>query len=141
MIEAQLAKYTQALAPISVAGGATATVNEIDTVGFDYAEFIVCLGLVGANGITTLKVQESDVSGSGQADITGASFTAPVDADDNKVGIVRLDLRKRKRYLTPVVVNGATNASVLGILVRLSRAEQSPDSAAERGATLQELTV
>ena len=141
MIEAANAKYLQALAPISVAGGAGATTTEIDTLGFDYAEFIICLGLVGANGITTVKVQESDVAGSGQVDITGTSFTAPVDADDNKIGICRLDLRKRKRYLTLVVTNGATNASVLGALVRLSRARQVPDTATDRGATLQELVV
>lgn len=133
MIEAQNAKYIQALAPISIAGGATATTVEIDTIGFDYAEFLVMLGLVPSTGIATVKVQESDVSGSGQADITGAGFTAPVDADDGKILGCFLNLARRKRYLTLVVVNGATNASLAACMVRLSRPEQYPASATARG--------
>ena len=132
MIHGQMAKYVQALAPISVAGGAAATTTEIDTVGFDHAEFIVCLGLIPSTGVATVKLQESDAAGSGQADITGGGFVAPVDADDGKILCAFIDLRYRKRYLTLVITNGATNASLLSSIVRLSRAEQVPSTAATR---------
>jgi hypothetical protein len=133
MVEAQCAKYVLALPPISVAGGATATDTEVDTKGFDYAEFIIMSGLVGANGVSEITIQESDTSGSGEANITDATFTDLVDADDNKILCCFLDLRKRKRYLSLVLTNGATNASVMAALVRLSRAEEAPNTAAERG--------
>jgi len=140
MIEGLNAKYIQALAPISVAGGATATTVEIDTIGFDYAEFLVMAGLIPATGFATLKIQESDVTGSGQADITGAGWTALVDADDGKIVACFLDLRRRKRFLTLVAINGITNASLIACLVRLSRAEQIPATATARGFG-QQLTV
>jgi hypothetical protein len=133
MIEAQTAKYLQALPPISVAGGASATTTEIDTQGFDYAEFIVQAGLIPSTGVATLKIQESDVSGSGQADITGAAFTALVDADDNKIIACLMSLKARKRYLTLVITNGATNASLLASIVRLSKGESVPKDATSRG--------
>ncbi len=140
MIDAQAAKYVTALAPISVAGGAAATTVEIDTIGFDYAEFLVLLGLIPATGVATVKIQESDVAGSGQTDVTGLGFTAPVDADDGKILAAMIDLKARKRYLTLVITNGATNASLLASIVRLSRAEQTPASATARGLK-EQLTV
>lgn len=139
MIDAQNAKYISALPPISVAGGASATTTEIDTLGFDYVELLVQSGLVGANGVPTIKVQESDVSGSGQTDVTGLGFTALVDADDNKVLGAFIDVKKRKRYLTLVITNGATNASLMSALARLSRPAQSPTTATERGLQEQKI--
>lgn len=140
MIEAKTAKYVQVVAPISVAGGATATATEIDTLGFDYVEFIFLAGLIPATGFASIKLQESDVAGSGQVDISGAAFTALVDADDGKILSCTLDMRKRKRYLTLVAVNGATNASLMAAFVRLSRAELVPATLTARGFA-QELSV
>lgn len=133
MIHAQEAKYIAVLPPISAAGSASWTTTEVDCLGWRYAEFIVQLGLIPATGVATIKIQESDVTGSGQVDITGAGFTAPVDADDGKVLGCFLDLRKRKRFLTLVATNGATNASLLSALCRLSRGEIGPSTAAARG--------
>jgi hypothetical protein len=137
MIDGQNAKYVVALAPISVAGGAGATTVEVDTLGFDFAEFIIQSGLIPSTGVATLKIQESDASGSGQADITGAAFTALVDADDGKIICCFMSLKARKRYLTLVITNGATNASLLASIVRLSRAEQIPATATARGLKAQ----
>lgn len=139
MIHAQDAKYFTVLAPISVAGGATATTIELDTLGFDYVELLVQSGLVGANGVATIKIQESDVSGSGQVDVTGLAFTALVDADDGKILGAFIDVKKRKRYLTLVITNGATNASLMSAIARLSRAAQSPTTATERGLLEQKI--
>lgn len=139
MIDAQNAKYVAALPPVSVAGGASATTTEIDTLGFDYVELLIQSGLVGANGVATIKVQESDVSGSGQTDVTGLSFTALVDADDNKILGAFIDMRGRKRYLTLVITNGATNASLMSAIARLSRGKQVPATATARGLQEQKI--
>lgn len=139
MVDAQMAKYVVNLAPISVAGGGTATVTEIDTIGWDYAEVIITTGLVGANGVTVLKITESDTAGSGHTDISGGGFTALVDANDGIINVAYLDLRKHKRYLNTVITNGATNASLLSCIVRLSRGKEMPNSNTERG-TLETLT-
>lgn len=133
MFDLQKCKFFTVLAPISVAGGATATCVEVDTRGFRAAALVVQSGLVGANGVTTIKWQDSETSGSGGADITGASHTALLDADDGKNVGTYLDFRGKKRYVTLVLVNGATNASLMSAVAVLYRAEESPDSASERG--------
>jgi hypothetical protein len=133
MIDATAEKDVLMLAPISVAGGASATTTELDTLGFDYLKVLVLSGLIPSTGVATLKLQESDVSGSGQADITGLSWTALVDADDNKIMAAMVDLRKRKRFITLVITNGATNASLLAAIASLSRARQVPATATARG--------
>lgn len=125
------------LPAISVTGGGTATCNEVDTVQsgvkYNYAKFIISAGLIGAGGFATLKIQESDTSGSGGADITGASWTALVDADDNKVLTCDIALTgSRKRYLTLVATNGA-NASVMACVCLLGRANEAPITATAAG--------
>jgi hypothetical protein len=133
MFDLQRCKIAKVLAPISVAGGANATCTEVDTKGFRAGAFFIMTGLVGANGVTTLKWQESDTSGSGGVDITGASHTALVDADDGIQLATYMDFRGRKRYITAIITNGSTNASVLSAYAILYRAEETPDSATERG--------
>lgn len=137
MIHTQYTKYARCLEPVSVAGGGTATTQEVDTRGFDYAKWVVFAGAVGANGVTTVKMQETDTSGSGHADIPGAAFTAMVDADDNVFLVCHIDLQSRKRFLKPVIVNGATNASLLSSWVELTRPDESPDNITERGVAQQ----
>lgn len=137
MVNQQNTRIAKILAPISVAGGATATCTELDTVlngvKADYAEIYVFTGLVGANGVATLKIQETDTSGSGQADVSGGGFTALVDADDGIFLKAQIDLRKRKRYLSMVITNGATNASVLCAFAILGRLGEMPDTNTKRG--------
>lgn len=139
MIDLQNAKFVSALAPISVSG-ATATDTEVDTLGYNYAVWIIQAGVLGAAGVTALKIQESDSTGSGEADFTGGSFSALVDADDGKVYVAFLDLRKRKRYLSLVATAGA-NACLLSSVVILTNANVSPDTATLRGITGQQLIV
>lgn len=135
MIEAQETKFVPVLAPVSVAGGATATSLIVDTDGFSYASLYAFFGLIGANGVATLKWQESDnADGSSASDITGAAFDALVDADDGKAygGFLALGAG-RKRYLKIVMTIGATNAALASAFAILSRANEMPNTAAERG--------
>lgn len=133
MFDLQRCKIAKVLAPISVAGGGNATCTEVDTKGFRAGAFYIMTGLTGANGVTVLKWQQSDTSGSGGVDITGASHTALVDADDGIQLVTFMDFRGMKRYITAIITTGSTNACLLAAYAILYRAEDAPDSATERG--------
>ena len=133
MIHPQHYKFQQMIRPVDTGAG-TATDVEVDTKGYDYLTVIVQLGNVAAN-MSYLKLQESDSSGSGEADFTGSAWTNPTSSDDNKLYVAFVDLRKRKRYISIVATGtGVTLISACGIL---SRAEVTPTSATERGAAEQ----
>lgn len=131
--------------PQAIVDNATWTDTEIDTLGYDYATIYYHIGATDI-AMAALKVQESDTSGSGAADITGADFstspaTLPAATDDNKIFIVHLDLRKRKRYLTSVATAGnGTAGTFLSSLCVLSRGSIGASTAALQGAA-QTLTV
>lgn len=124
-------------AAASVAANATHS-HEIDTAGFKYATIDVIYSPFTAATATfasVCKVQESDTSGSGQADVTGLSITAGAGATTGAaVGAVarfNVDLRGRKRYLTVTTSPGNTVAIVSN--ARLSKAEQDGVTATEIG--------
>jgi hypothetical protein len=121
----------------SVAASATHS-HEIDTLGFKYAAIDVVFSpftAATASYASVLKVQESDASGSGQADVSGLSVTAGAGSTTGaSVGAVarfNIDLRGRKRYLTVVTSPGNTVAVVTN--ARLSKAESSPTDATTAG--------
>ena len=80
-------------------------------------------------------MQESDASGSGQADVTGLSVTAGAGSTTGaSVGAVarfNVDLRGRKRYLT--VVTSPGNTVAIASNARLSKAEEHAVTAAQSG--------
>lgn len=135
MIEAQKYKFAPFTAPISVTG-ATATSLIVDTLGFSYVDVIAFFGLIGAAGVTALKVQEDDASdGATATDIPDATFAGilPVNADDDKAFSCKIPLGAgRKRYLKLVMTVGA-NASLVSAFALLHRADEVPNTAAERG--------
>jgi hypothetical protein len=124
-------------AAASVAASATHS-HEIDTAGFKYAAIDVVYSPFTAattSYASVLKVQESDASGSGQADVSGLSVTAgagsTTGANVGAVARFNVDLRGRKRYLTVVTSPGNTVAIVTN--VRLSKAESFPTDATTAG--------
>ena len=143
MVNAQARKIVRVIDPAAIVDNASFTTQEIDTRGFDYAQ-IVCY--LGATDIAhaALKVQESDTSGSGFADVTGLVFgtsnntagsasTLPSATDDNKFFTFDIDLKSRKRYLDLVATagDGAVGTFMAAWCV-LSRAGETPMSAADR---------
>lgn len=117
--------------------------HTIDTLGFGYASIDVVFEPAAATTdaiCTALKVEESDASGSGFANIDAlvgngtGGFAIPTSgsktADANVVRL-NLDLRGHKRYLkvsaTPVA------ASVVATVVRLGRASEAVESASQVG--------
>ena len=129
---------TKTVAKVSVAVAANAThSHEIDTYGADSASIDVVFSAFTAatsSYASVLKVQESNVSGSGQADVTGMSITASAGATTGNAGAVarfNVDMRGRKRYLTVVVSPG--NASTIATVARLGKMEDMPYTAAAAG--------
>ena len=129
---------TKTVAKVSVAVAANAThSHEIDTYGADSASIDVVFSAFTAatsSYASVLKVQESNVSGSGQADVTGMSITASAGATTGNAGAVarfNVDMRGRKRYLTVVVSPG--NASTIATVARLGKLEDMPYTAAAAG--------
>lgn len=124
-------------AAASVAASATHS-HEIDTLGFKYASIDVIYSPFTAatsSYASVLKVQESDASGSGQADVSGLSITAGAGSTTGAaVGAVarfNIDLRGRKRYLTVVTSPGNTVAVVSN--ARLSKGDQHAVTSTESG--------
>ena len=127
---------TKAAILVSPQSDTNPTESYVDTLGFDSALVLISLGATGASGISALKLQESDASGSGYADIVdfdgdstytdieGSTLALPGAGNDDEVWVVHIDLRGRKRYLK-CVVDSATNASVLGVTAVLGRAGES----------------
>lgn len=140
MLWNQANKFVQLLAPEAIKNNDSYAVAELDTFGFRYCTILVCLGATDA-ALTALKVTESDTAGSGHGDVTGLVYGAsgatalPSATSDGSIFAFFIDLKGRKRYLDMVITVGV-GASVGGfytVLALLSRAEESPNSLAERG--------
>lgn len=148
MIHGQADKLFIVTAPEAIRNNSSYTTNQIDTLGFRYLRLVLLLGATDA-ALTAWNLQESDVSGSGFADITVNAATPlkavgttgdarlPTATDDGLIFEMFVDLKGRKRYLSAVITVGV-GASVGGFytcLALLSRAEESPNTNAERGIT------
>lgn len=137
----QNCKFVQLTPPGVIVDNASYTTAALDTAGFGYCAILVSLGATDI-AMAALKLQQSDASGSGFADITGAvggtDFTLPTADDDNKIVAFFVDLRGKKRYLDLVATagNGSTGtyASVLAIL---SEGAITPDDITDRGLVAQ----
>jgi len=131
----------------NVASSATHSL-EIDTLGFAYASIDVAFSpFAGASGptaaATVLRLAQSDVSGSGQTNISGmvGGTDYTVAAGTTATGGVGyshrfdVDLRGKKRYLTVY----ATPASACGVvtIARLSKGEAGPVDATSKGVNTQ----
>lgn len=139
-------KYVAITPPEAIRDNSSWGTTELDTAGFDHCEIIVLLGALDI-GITVLKVQESDVSGSGFADVTGLVFgtsnqisgaasVLPSATDDNKIFVFEVNLQGRKRYLDLVATIGdGTTGGFMAAFARLTRGTHGTVTAADRGAS------
>lgn len=141
MFALQSAKVLNVTPPAAIVDNAAFTTATIDTKGFRSLTVYVSLGATDI-AFTVLKLQESDDSGmSGAVDIAGTVFgggggqpALPTATDDNKVYAFYVDLRGRKRYIdVNLTIGDGTVGGFASILAILERAEESPDTAAERG--------
>lgn len=110
----------------AVAAGTTAqNGNAIDMQGFRGCAFVVSFGALTATQVTSIKVQQSDASGSGFEDLADSQTAALADADGNKELLVEV-YEPKKRYLRVVVNRGTANAVINGGLAILTRGETLP---------------
>jgi hypothetical protein len=140
-----MCKWAVAVAPGVIKDNAAFVASEIDTKGFSHCAIAI---QVGATDVTmaVLKVQESDTSGSGFADVTGLIFgtstnvagdtsALPTSTDDNDIFVFEIDLRPRKRYLKVGATAGdGTSGTYLSGMALLQRAAIGPSAAADWGA-------
>ena len=123
---------------------------DIDTSGSDQLNLYISCGTHNSatEAIDTVSVYESDTVtqatsmeliaalSSGTATSTSASNilpTAAVMALGGNIQEIQVDLRKRKKYVGVAVVSGVVAAGCsIGILGRLTKNEESADSAAEK---------
>ena len=144
MIHSQANKFVSVTPPAAIVDNGDYTTAEIDTLGFDYCTIYCYLGATDI-AMTKLEVHEGDTSGShtqvsslvygSSNDIAGSTSALPTADDDNKCFIFDIDLRNRKRYLDVDATAGNGSAGTFAtIFAILSRADEGPVTAADRGA-------
>jgi hypothetical protein len=114
--------------------------HEIDTYGSGYVSVDVVFSnftAAASSYATVLKLQQSDTSGSGFADL-GGGFTVTAGAGRTTgVGLngavcrFNVDLRGKKRYLNVVATPGV--AANIATVARLSKMQDMPIAAAAAG--------
>ncbi len=140
----QNAKFLNVTPPAAIVDDAAYTTAEVDTLGYEAMTYVVSLGATDI-AMVALKATESDTSGSGHADISGADFDGDTDddgsaaalpsaTDDDNILIVNLDLRKRKRYVDLSATAGdGTAGTYLHVLAILHNPDETPATQALRG--------
>lgn len=125
----------------SVSSSSSVYSHEIDTYGAEYASIDVVVSnfaSAASSYASTLKVQQSDTSGSGQTDLTGFTVTAgPGRTTGNGLnGAVcrfNVDLRGKKRYLTVVYSPPGSAFVNVATVARLGKMQDMPTTAASAG--------
>jgi hypothetical protein len=118
--------------------------HSIDCRGFNHASIDVAFEPVAAGGTasavaTVLRLESSDTDGSFASlsgFVGGTDFTIPTPANTVDTTVVRfdVDLRGRKRYLN--VASTLQASGGVASVVRLSKAENGPSNASEKGASV-----
>lgn len=141
MIHSQNEKVVASLPTAATGATATATLT-IDTLGYDAASISVMRASASSTVFANaLKVEESD-NDSSYSNVTalvmggtgGFTVGAISVAATNSATIVEMDVdcKAKKRYLKVSYTPGAS--AVVGIVAKLSRAEEAPTSDSAAGA-------
>lgn len=139
MINTQAQKVVPVSLPVAISDNAAITTASIDTKGYDYLDVYLMLGATDI-AMAALKIGQSDTDGS-YVDVTGGDFsvapaTLPSATDDGLIYAIHVNLVGKKRYFDVTATTGDGVAGTYAVIwAVLSRAEQMPDSAADRGAT------
>ena len=139
-------KYVAVTVPVAIVDNASWTTIEVDTRGYRYARYVVMLGVTDI-AMAAFAVTESDTTGSGHGNITGAIFGTSVNSAgstsslpsagaDGLIFIVNIDLRGRNRFLDLTLTGGDGTAGTYAVAwCELYDAEQAPVTAADMGAS------
>ncbi|KQX42418.1 hypothetical protein ASD04_00135 [Devosia sp. Root436] len=90
----------------------------IDLLGFNRAAIIVSTGAIVSTGDFSVKLQESDASGSGFADVDVAYVDTDAPATLEATSAYRLGYRGHKRYIRTVLTKaGGTSIAASAVAV------------------------
>lgn len=143
MVPIHATKYLLLTPPAAKVDDSAFTIASIDAKGWDYCTILCILGDTDI-AMEALKVGEADAD-SAHVDITGLVYGTSVNTDgntsslptadsDNKIFAFEIDLRKRKRYIKVAATAGdGTAGTFMTVLAILSRGEDVPTTATERG--------
>ena len=144
MHELQQTKVVNLTPPGALVDDASLTVAELDTIGYNYLTIMLVLGATDI-ACSACKLTESDTTGTGHADISGADFDGdtesdgttaalPSATDDDGVFAWELDLKSRERYIdATITVGDGTAGGYYSVVAILSRAKESPVTPTQRG--------
>lgn len=121
--EFTLASYT--LKPDNYSAASTDGA-EVDTKGFRRALIVLAAGTAAASAEADVKIQSSDASGSGFADVTGATFAQITAANDETTYVANWNCDLNKRYIRAVCACDGTNQVELACVVVLLDPEVGP---------------
>jgi len=107
-----LTSFASAITPTAGAAGTTSiTGSTIDSANSHGVLFIIRMGTIVSGAVTSLKVQHSDTTTSG--DFVDVAGTAQTIADTDDDGIFVADIKKpAKRYVRIVISRATQNATV-----------------------------
>lgn len=107
----------QAVAPSVLT--ATNTSAAIDLIGFDSAVVVVNTGAIAGSGNFAAKLQESDESGSGFADVPAEYLVGTLPAVLAATSVVKQGYVGNKRYLrTVITLNSGTSIAAGAVVVK-----------------------
>jgi len=120
-------KVVHMLDPASYAAAAVAYTDGVDCRGFDELLIVVQCGAFTATGDVNFLVQES-ADDSTYAAVSGATIAEKEQADDQATYLIRINLRKRKRYIR-VGYDVDDDAAIFGIFAILGSPDKLPVTA------------
>ena len=135
-----LSKYVKVTRVLNAvpAGQTNQNGSVMDMSGFEGVQFVALFGALAANQVTSMKVQQGNLSdGSDMADLAG-SFHLPLDNADGNRCLVTDVFRPQKRYVRCMVTRGTANAVIDGVIALQYRARVQPvtNDAAVKAARL-----
>lgn len=117
-------KAVQAVVP--AVKTAAADGDAIDMQGFNSALIVVNAGAVAGDGEFSVKLQESDQSGSGFTDVAPVDQHGEAPAAIEANSVVKLGYVGDKRYIRVAVTKGGGTSIALGAVAILGHAAVSP---------------
>lgn len=136
----QAFKFVNIVPPaVALNNGSAVNLNQVDTLGYGTATFLIQAGAVGAD-MTACKITECDTTGGAYTDVTsGGGTTFKTATDANGMQIISLPLMgARKRYMRIVATAGAASTYISAVCI-LSDAQQAPYDVTTRGLLYQNL--
>ena len=111
----------------AVAAGTTdVETTAVDRQGFEIVKWTASFGTLSASSTNKCKVQQSDASGSGFADLADSETTAMTPTtDDNKMQVIYL-VKPSKRYVRLVVDRGGGNSVIDSVVAELYGCTREP---------------